>query len=76
MARAVLSSLPRAISTPGLTLATAQVQERLQKGLPYFFPRKTATQAFAEATRIVRSAVQQWIVPTFLPTNAVRSWLP
>ena len=59
MARALLQSLPRPVSTPGLALPTHQVQRRLTTGLPYFFPtKKTAAERYAEATRIVLAAWQ------------------
>lgn len=59
MARALLLSLPRPIATPGLALPTCEVQTRLTKGLPYFFPTKrTATDRYAEAQRIVLAAWQ------------------
>jgi hypothetical protein len=59
MARALLLSLPRPIATPGLALPTCEVQTRLTKGLPYFFPtKKAAAERYAEAQRIVRAAWQ------------------
>jgi len=57
MARALLLSVSRPLTTPGLDLSTCEVQTRLQFGLPYFFPMKMATaDRFAEAKRLVLNA--------------------
>jgi hypothetical protein len=57
MARALLLSVSRPLTTPGLDLSTCEVQTRLQFGLPYFFPMKMATaDRFAEAKRLVLRA--------------------
>jgi hypothetical protein len=57
MARALLLSVSRPLTTPGLDLSTSEVQTRLELGLPYFFPMKMATaDRFAEAKRLVLNA--------------------
>jgi hypothetical protein len=57
MARALLLSVSRPLTTPGLDLSMCEVQTRLQFGLPYFFPMKMATaDRFAEAKRLVLRA--------------------
>ena len=59
MARALLLSLSRPLTTPGMTLSTQEMQTRLQSGLPYFFPMKMATaDRYAHAQRLVLSAWQ------------------
>jgi hypothetical protein len=59
MARALLLSVSRPLTTPGMTLSTQEMQTRLQFGLPYFFPMKMATaDRYAHAQRIVLSAWQ------------------
>jgi len=57
MARALLLSVSRPLTTPGLTLSTCEVQTRLQTGLPYFFPMKmTTADRYAQAQRLVLTA--------------------
>ena len=57
MARALLLSVSRPLTTPGLALSTCEVQTRLQTGLPYFFPMKmTTADRYAQAQRLVLTA--------------------
>ena len=57
MARALLFSLSRPLTTPGLALSTREVQARLRTGLPYFFPIKmAAADRYAQAQRLVLAA--------------------
>jgi len=57
MARALLLSVSRPLTTPGLTLSTSEMQTRLQVGLPYFFPmRMTTADRYAQAQRLVLTA--------------------
>ncbi len=59
MARALLFSLSRPLTTPGLALSTREVQARLRTGLPYFFPIKiSAADRYAHAQRLVLLAWQ------------------
>ena len=59
MARALLFSLSRPLTTPGLALSTREVQARLRTGLPYFFPIKmAAADRYAQAQRLIRAAWQ------------------
>jgi hypothetical protein len=57
MARALLFSLSRPLTTPGLVLSTSEAQTRLRTGLPYFFPIKmSAADRYAQAQRLIRAA--------------------
>ena len=57
MARALLFSLSRPLTTPGLVLSTREVQTRLRTGLPYFFPIKmAAADRYAQAQRLILAA--------------------
>jgi hypothetical protein len=57
MARALLLSVSRPLTTPGLSLSTWEVQTRLQTGLPYFFPMKmTTADRYAQAQQLVLTA--------------------